>query len=68
MRQDLIIIVIGTALLALVWVGWSQFDSLRVAPEKRESVFCAADVRECPDGSYVSRIPPHCAFAACPGN
>lgn len=29
-------------------------------------VFCTADVRICPDGSYVSRQAPSCAFAACP--
>jgi len=29
---------------------------------------CAQDAKLCPDGSYVSRVPPSCAFAACPGN
>jgi hypothetical protein len=29
-------------------------------------VFCTLDVKSCPDGSYVSRIAPSCAFAACP--
>ncbi len=29
---------------------------------------CAADVRQCPDGSFVSRNPAKgCAFDACPG-
>jgi hypothetical protein len=27
---------------------------------------CAQDVRLCSDGSYVSRVPPSCDFAACP--
>jgi hypothetical protein len=27
---------------------------------------CAADVKTCPDGSAVSRVPPSCDFAACP--
>jgi eight-cysteine-cluster-containing protein len=27
---------------------------------------CAQDVKTCPDGSYVSRIPPSCEFAVCP--
>lgn len=31
-----------------------------------ETVFCTADVRECADGSFVSRQGPACAFAACP--
>ena len=36
-------------------------------PENPEPVFCTADVKECPDGSYVGRVGPSCAFAACPG-
>lgn len=31
-----------------------------------EPVFCIQDAMECPDGSYVGRIPPKCEFAACP--
>jgi hypothetical protein len=27
---------------------------------------CTQDAKRCPDGSYVSRIAPSCAFAACP--
>ena len=30
-------------------------------------VFCALDVKECPDGSFVGRVPPSCEFAPCPG-
>lgn len=30
-------------------------------------IACAQDVRSCPDGSYVSRVPPTCEFRACPG-
>jgi hypothetical protein len=30
---------------------------------------CAADVRQCPDGSFVARDPARrCAFAPCPGD
>ena len=32
-----------------------------------EPVFCTADAKTCPDGSAVSRVPPTCEFAACPG-
>lgn len=35
-------------------------------PEAADPVMCTADVKECPDGSYVSRSAPDCAFAACP--
>ncbi len=34
--------------------------------KEEEAVACAMDVKECPDGSYVSRIPPKCNFAPCP--
>jgi len=32
--------------------------------EKR--VACTMDAKVCPDGSYVSRVPPNCEFKACP--
>ena len=31
-----------------------------------EQVACTMDARLCPDGSYVSRIPPNCEFSLCP--
>lgn len=40
-----------------------------MAPEKPtgdSDVVCAMDVRQCPDGTYVGRIPPDCEFAPCP--
>ncbi|MBX4181642.1 hypothetical protein KW807_02145 [Candidatus Parcubacteria bacterium] len=27
---------------------------------------CTTDVEMCPDGTFVSRTPPYCQFAACP--
>jgi hypothetical protein len=30
-------------------------------------IVCAMDTRQCPDGSFVSRIPPNCEFSACLG-
>jgi hypothetical protein len=32
-----------------------------------DTVFCTQDARECPDGSFVSRVPPSCEFDRCPG-
>ncbi len=57
-----------TALVFLVLIGggfilWTQYRS---APGDDENTFCAADVRSCPDGSSVGRVPPACEFAACP--
>lgn len=41
-----------------------------VSPPPRDgtggNVVCTADAKLCPDGSYVGRIPPSCAFAPCP--
>jgi hypothetical protein len=36
----------------------------RIGPP--ESVACTMDAKQCPDGSYVGRTPPSCAFAPCP--
>lgn len=37
-------------------------------PMPDEGIACAADVKLCPDGSYVSRNAARgCAFAPCPG-
>jgi hypothetical protein len=30
-------------------------------------VACTLEVKECPDGSFVGRVPPSCEFAPCPG-
>lgn len=41
-----------------------------VLPEKPSGdseVVCTMDVKQCPDGTYVGRIPPDCRFAPCPG-
>ncbi len=32
------------------------------------SEVCTMDVKICPDGSGVGRVPPSCAFAPCPGD
>ena len=66
MTRDVLIIVIGVALLALVWIGWGLFETIRGGTQSNERVFCTADAKLCPDGSYVGRVPPHCDFAPCP--
>ncbi len=33
----------------------------------RGNVACTTDAKQCPDGSWVSRKPPGCQFAPCPG-
>ncbi|MEW6120030.1 MAG: hypothetical protein AB1593_08070 [Pseudomonadota bacterium] len=36
------------------------------ALQEEDRLVCPADVKECPDGSFVSRIGTRCEFAACP--
>jgi hypothetical protein len=37
-------------------------------PIPDDPIVCTADVKQCPDGSYVSRDPDRgCAFRPCPG-
>jgi hypothetical protein len=40
--------------------------SVELAVSCNEPVFCTTDVKICPDGSAVPRVPPTCEFAACP--
>jgi len=34
--------------------------------KEEEMIACTMDAKQCPDGSYVGRIPPDCKFKACP--
>ncbi len=55
-----IIVAIILALLIL-------FGSIYILSQqqKENQVVCIQDVKQCPDGSYVSRQPPTCEFAKC---
>lgn len=64
MKLDILIIVVGVALFAVLWIGWERFTELRT---ERGPVACTADAKLCPDGSAVGRIGPDCEFARCPG-
>lgn len=44
---------------------WLDYEIVRFNAT-RHSIVCTMDVMQCPDGSYVSRQPPDCAFAPCP--
>ena len=35
--------------------------------KKEKKIACPQDAKECPDGSFVSRIAPDCSFDLCPG-
>src|SRR3990172_2909204 len=48
-------------LLLLLGLGtWWLWNS-------RQPTACTADAMQCPDGSYVGRVPPKCEFAPCEG-
>jgi len=32
----------------------------------QQGIICTMDAKQCPDGSYVGRVPPNCDFAPCP--
>lgn len=54
-------IILTIAVLAIV-----GFVSIKFLGNKNsEQTFCAQDVEQCPDGSYVQRVPPSCEFAQC---
>jgi hypothetical protein len=36
-------------------------------PAAEAGTMCTMDAKQCPDGSYVGRVPPSCQFAPCPG-
>jgi len=44
----------------------AQGDIMGACPQTTEPVACTADVKLCPDSSYVSRQLPKCEFASCP--
>ncbi len=51
-------------IVILVLLGAGAYVALKNRGEV--SGVCTLDAKMCPDGSYVSRTPPSCEFAACP--
>ncbi len=45
------------------WVRWYYPPT---PPPVPAPIACTQDAMQCPDGSYVGRMPPSCAFKACP--
>jgi hypothetical protein len=52
--------------LALTACAPQEAPQAAPADAPQDTVFCTADVQECPDGSFVSRVAPDCAFKPCP--
>ncbi len=65
MNKFLVAIIVILILAAGGVAAWRYFDGKNLGAEP-EPIFCAADAKLCPDGSYVSRVAPTCEFAACP--
>ena len=42
-------------------------ESVGNDPDESDQVMCTMDVMTCPDGTFVGRVAPGCAFAPCPG-
>jgi hypothetical protein len=63
MKNILKIILLIAALAVVLSVGYVLSKERHGS---QEQAFCTADAKQCPDGSYVSRIPPSCDFAMCP--
>lgn len=41
--------------------------TLSASPTRNQNeVMCTQEAKQCPDGSYVGRVPPSCNFAPCP--
>ncbi|MGB9743628.1 MAG: Gmad2 immunoglobulin-like domain-containing protein, partial [Minisyncoccales bacterium] len=60
--KKVLIILIVLIVLAGIYFGLRFL----IDKSKLEPVACTMEAKLCPDGSYVSRIPPKCDFAPCP--
>ena len=61
MKKTFTILIVLLVVLAGVWFG------LRFLIGGEEPITCTMEAKQCPDGSYVGRVPPKCEFALCPG-
>ncbi len=50
-----------------VQTGTSSTTTTTTTVHEGETTVCTMEARQCPDGSYVGRSGPQCAFAPCPG-
>lgn len=65
-----IIIAVITLVLVAVFAYVTRTPDTTVSPivpgRNDDTIFCTADAKQCPDGSYVGRVAPSCEFAPCP--
>ncbi len=55
----------------IIWVSFAGYLNFNIAQLNKTvdsgRIPCTQEAKLCPDGSYVGRTGPQCAFAACPG-
>lgn len=54
------------AIIAIVVIAIGGIGYYVLQKSEERQVVCTADVKECPDGSYVGRGGPNCEFKPCP--
>ncbi len=57
------ILILIIILAGIVWVFFWLNNQI---PKTPRQLACTAEAQQCPDGSYVGRTGPNCAFAPCP--
>src|SRR5690242_10590174 len=70
-RRTTLLIGLGAAAIVIAIIAYAFVSSMpnpNAALDGTGEVFCTQEAKLCPDGTYVGRMPPDCAFAACPGN
>ncbi len=69
MKNTLTQSAVGTLFALGSLVAFAPVASAEMAPwVGPDAVACTQEAKACPDGSYVGRTGPNCAFAACPGS
>lgn len=59
-------VLVIVVLVAVAGLGYWVWGSMGEPTQTPGQVMCTQEAKQCPDGSYVGRTGPNCAFAACP--
>lgn len=66
-----VLIIVPQIALAAWWnpMSWGMWNRIfHFQRNQNSKVACTMEAKQCPDGSYVGRVPPKCEFKACPGD
>ena len=66
MKKYIFAILAAVMFVSFLYLSFQNRKEQNSDDVRTEPVFCSADVQECPNGSYVGRVPPDCEFAKCP--